>query len=136
MPFTRIGPNKYRSPSGRIFNDAQVKLYYANGGKFPGQKGKKVIKMKRKVVKVRRVKMVHPPMDGKEMKKMYKKKKKNWIAGAIKHPGALHRELGVKEGEKIPARRLASAAKKPGVEGRRARLAETLRGLHHKKGKK
>lgn len=38
MPFTKIANNKYRSPSGRIFNQAQVNLYYANGGKFPGQK--------------------------------------------------------------------------------------------------
>lgn len=64
------------------------------------------------------------------------KKKKNWIAGAIKHPGALHAELGVKQGTKIPAKKLASAAKKGGKLGRRARLAETLKGLHHKKGKK
>jgi len=27
------------------------------------------------------------------------KKKKNWIAGAIKKPGALHAELGIKQGE-------------------------------------
>lgn len=64
---------------------------------------------------------------------MGKKKKKNWIAGAIKHPGALHRELGVKQGTKIPAKRLAAAAKKGGKLGRRARLAQTLKGLHHKK---
>lgn len=63
------------------------------------------------------------------------KKHKNWIAGAIKHPGALHRELGVKEGKKIPAKTLAKAAKKGGKIGRRARLAETLKGLHHKKHK-
>lgn len=31
---------------------------------------------------------------------------KNWIKGAIKHPGALHRALGVKQGEKIPAKKL------------------------------
>jgi len=55
--------------------------------------------------------------------------KKNWIAGAIKKPGALRKELGVKKGEKIPAKKLASAAKKPGKEGQRARLAETLRGF-------
>lgn len=52
---------------------------------------------------------------------------KNWIAGAIKHPGALHKELGVPEGKKIPAKKLAAAAKKPGTEGKRARLAETLK---------
>ncbi len=65
-----------------------------------------------------------------------KKRHKNWIAGAIKHPGALHRELGVKQGSKIPAGKLAAAAKKGGTLGRRARLAETLKGLHHKKGGK
>jgi hypothetical protein len=58
---------------------------------------------------------------------------KNWISGAIKHPGALHKELGVAEGKKIPAKKLAAAAKKSGVVGKRARLAETLKGL--KKGK-
>lgn len=60
-------------------------------------------------------------------------KKTNWIAGAIKKPGALRRELGVKKGEKIPAKKLAAAAKKPGVEGKRARLAETLKKLSKKK---
>lgn len=55
--------------------------------------------------------------------------KKNWIAGAIKKPGALRAELGVKKGEKIPAGKLAAAAKKPGIIGKRARLAETLKGM-------
>ena len=54
---------------------------------------------------------------------------KNWIAGAIKKPGALKKELGVKKGEKIPAGKLAAAAKKPGKMGQRARLAETLKGM-------
>ena len=58
---------------------------------------------------------------------------KNWIAGAIKKPGALRKELGVKKGAKIPAKKLAEAAKKPGVEGKRARLAETLKKLSKKK---
>lgn len=34
MPFKKIGPDKYRSPSGRIYTYAQVKRYYARGGKF------------------------------------------------------------------------------------------------------
>ena len=55
---------------------------------------------------------------------------KNWIAGAIKKPGSLRKELGVKKGEKIPAKKLDEAAKKPGVEGRRARLAKTLRKIN------
>ena len=33
--------------------------------------------------------------------------KKNWIAGAIKKPGALHEQLKVPKGEKIPAKKLA-----------------------------
>ena len=56
---------------------------------------------------------------------------KNWIAGAIKHPGALHKQLGVPKGKKIPAGKLAKAAKAGGTLGRRARLAETLKKLHH-----
>jgi hypothetical protein len=54
---------------------------------------------------------------------------KNWIAGAIKKPGALRKELGVKEGKTIPAKKLTAAAKKPGKIGQRARLAETLKGM-------
>jgi len=49
-----------------------------------------------------------------------------WIAGAIKHKGALHKELGVPQGDKIPKAKLAKAAKAGGKEGKRARLAETL----------
>ena len=59
---------------------------------------------------------------------------KKWIQKAIKHPGALRKQLGVKEGEKIPASKLASAAKKKGTLGKRARLAQTLRKLP-KRGK-
>lgn len=54
-------------------------------------------------------------------------KKKNWIAGAIKKPGALHKDLGVPQGKKIPAKKLASAADKGGKVGARARLAQTLK---------
>jgi hypothetical protein len=54
----------------------------------------------------------------------------NWIKGAIKHPGALHKELGVPQGKKIPEKKLAAAASKGGKLGKRARLAETLKKLH------
>ena len=50
----------------------------------------------------------------------------HWIAGAIKHPGALHRQLGVPMGQKIPAAKLAKTAGAGGKLGQRARLAETL----------
>lgn len=56
--------------------------------------------------------------------------KKKWIQKAIKHPGALHKELGVPEGKKIPAKKLNAAAKKGGKEGERARLAKTLKKMH------
>jgi len=52
---------------------------------------------------------------------------KKWIQEAIKKPGALKKSLGVKEGEKIPAGKLAKAAKAPGKTGQRARLAQTLK---------
>lgn len=58
--------------------------------------------------------------------------KEKWIQEAIKKPGALHKELGVPEGKKIPADKLKSAAKKGGKEGKRARLAETLKSFHKK----
>jgi hypothetical protein len=75
-------------------------------------------------------KFAHEEAKEKKSKKR-KEHKKNWIKGAIKHPGALHRELGVKEGHKIPASRLRAAAKKGGVEGRRARLAAALKHVRH-----
>lgn len=55
-----------------------------------------------------------------------------WIQKAISKPGALHKQLGVKQGEKIPAKTLAKAAEKGGKLGQRARLAETLKGFHKK----
>jgi hypothetical protein len=59
--------------------------------------------------------------------------KKNWIAGAIKHKGALHKELHVKEGEKIPAFKLKKAehSKNPLLK-KRADLAKTLGKMNRK----
>lgn len=53
-------------------------------------------------------------------------KSKDWIKGAIKKPGQLHRDLGVPQGQKIPKKKLDAAAKKGGKIGQRARLAKTL----------
>lgn len=51
----------------------------------------------------------------------------NWIAGAIKHPGALHKSLGVPEGQKIPPKKLAAAKHSSNpTTRRRANLASTL----------
>ena len=58
----------------------------------------------------------------------------NWISGAVKHKGKLHRELGVPEGEKIPAKKMAKAAKSKSPTVRKeVALAKTLKGF--KKGK-
>jgi len=56
---------------------------------------------------------------------------KKWIQGAIKHPGALRKELHAKKGEPIPAKKLEKAAhsKNPTM-AKRARLAETLKKMH------
>jgi hypothetical protein len=53
-----------------------------------------------------------------------------WIQGAIKHKGKLHRELGVPEGEKIPAKKLSKAehSKNPTIR-KEANLAKTLKKL-------
>ena len=55
---------------------------------------------------------------------------KKWIAKAIKHPGALHRQLGIPQDKKIPAKKLNAAAKKGGKEGKRAKLAKILAKMH------
>lgn len=65
------------------------------------------------------------PIERKQAGAMAKNGK--WIQKAIKKPGALRKSLGVKKGEKIPAGKLAAAAKKPGKMGQRARLAQTLK---------
>ena len=32
MPFRKVGKNRYKSPSGRIYTARQVRAYYATGG--------------------------------------------------------------------------------------------------------
>lgn len=64
-----------------------------------------------------------------------KRKKKGWIQSALKRhkPGALHKQLGIPKGETIPFRTLQTASKKPGILGKRARLALTLRKVRRKR---
>ena len=64
--------------------------------------------------------------------KKKKKQKKNWIPKNLKK-GALRKSLGVKEGKKIPAKKLAAAAKKPGKLGQRGRLAQTFKKMNRRK---
>ena len=58
----------------------------------------------------------------------------NFIQKAIRHPGALHRALGVPQGQKIPEKKLTqklTQAKKSGdtLMVRRINLARTLKKL-------
>ena len=69
---------------------------------------------------------------GRKVAAKKKKQKKNWIPKNLKK-GALRETLGVKEGKKIPAKKLAAAAKKPGKLGQRARLAQTFKKMNKRK---
>ncbi len=55
----------------------------------------------------------------------------NWIQKAVgpKSRGKLHANLGVPQGQKIPAKKIAKAATQGGVIGKEARLAKTLGSL-------
>jgi hypothetical protein len=59
---------------------------------------------------------------------------KNWIKGATKNKGALHRALDVPADKKIPKKKLAEAAKSKSPKIRKeANLAKTLSKLRKKK---
>lgn len=61
--------------------------------------------------------------------------KPNWIKGALGKPGALHRQLHIPEGKKIPESILESAAKSKDKKlARRARLVITLNNMRNKNG--
>jgi hypothetical protein len=59
----------------------------------------------------------------------------NWIQGAIKHKGSLHRALHVPEGDIIPKSKInkASHSDNPSL-AKKARLAQTLSHLHKRHG--
>jgi hypothetical protein len=82
----------------------------------------------------------HEMEEGEEYKKGGRVKKMakggatggKFIQKAIKKPGALRTQLGAKPGQKIPAKKLAAAAKAPGKLGQRARFAQTLAKMRKK----
>ena len=125
----------------RFDDQGRVKMGFKKGGKVEHFEGSaKDVAQDKKLAKKHHMTMKDweaSEMDKKHdkqqsmkgLKKGGQAKGKNWIAGAIKKPGALRQSLGVKKGEKIPAKKLASAAKKPGKMGQRARLAQTLKGF-------
>ena len=58
---------------------------------------------------------------------------KKWIAGAVKHPGALHAQLGVPQGQTIPLAKVQVAAhSRNPVLRERAQFALNVRGLKKK----
>ena len=60
-------------------------------------------------------------------------KNKNWIQGAIKHPGLLHEKLDVPKAKKIPISKIKKAEKSKSPSLRKeANLAETLKKISHK----
>lgn len=71
---------------------------------------------------------------GRSKKDMMNKESSKRIVGAVKHPGALHKALGVPESKKITEKKLQKAehSKNP-LTKRRAVLAETLKSFKHKK---
>lgn len=51
----------------------------------------------------------------------------HWMEHAVSHPGALHQELHVPQGEKIPAKKMEQAEHSSNpLERKRAGLAETF----------
>lgn len=59
--------------------------------------------------------------------------KGKWIASATKNKGALHRNLGVPAGQKIPAKKLTKAANSTSPTIRKeAALAKTLKSFSKK----
>lgn len=120
------GYTKSAESDGKVSVKAHERSCYATGGK--------VQKHYDRMENFRKEQDTMPAEPAKENKKMAKGGK--WIAGAIKKPGALHKELGVPKGDKIPAKKLDAAAKKGGKEGQRARLAKTLKRMHKAEGGK
>jgi hypothetical protein len=61
-------------------------------------------------------------------------KRKNWIQGAIKRPGALRKKLKVPPGKKITTAQLNKASKSKNPRTRRqANLAKTLKKMSRKR---
>lgn len=61
------------------------------------------------------------------------KKPKKFIQAMNMKKGALHKQLGIPEGKKIPAKKISKALKSDNpLLAKRARLAKTLKSFHKK----
>lgn len=56
---------------------------------------------------------------------------KQWIQGAIKKPGSLHKALGISSNKKIPAKKLQVKSTDSPLMIKRKTLAKTLKKMHH-----
>ena len=65
--------------------------------------------------------------------KRRRRRKKKWIQAIHLRKGALHRQLGIPVGERIPVSLLHEVEHEPGKLGHRARLALTLRRIGRKR---
>lgn len=128
-----IDPSPKRGPAGHYKKGGKVKR--ADGGQLPdpwesmrSEERLKGIKVKNK--EDRRLPSAKEAAESAarvgDVPEGRKSGGKKWIKSAIEKPGALRKSLGVKKGEKIPAKKLAAAAEKGGKLGKRARLAQTL----------
>ena len=69
-----------------------------------------------------------------EIMKKNPSSKKDWIAGAVKHPGALSKKLGVPEKDNIPMSKLEKAKKSSNPTTRKqANLAITFKKIAAKR---
>lgn len=138
-----IDPSPKRGPAGHYNKGGKVGR--AMGGKDPSYVGAgSVTKDDKPVMRPKDIqdtrqrepeaKDLYTPEQLKRLEQGRKAGGKKWIQAAIQKPGSLRKSLGVKEGEKIPAKKLAKAAEAPGKMGKRARLAQTLGKLGKKKG--
>lgn len=106
-----------KDPSFPIKKSSGAGALTADAAKQLGPKAVELRKKKAAAVDLPKVKKEEVELEESE----------KWIQKAIKKPGALKAQLDVPEGEKIPAKKLAAAAKKGGKLGQRARLAQTLK---------
>ena len=113
-----------KNPSFEIKKSSGVGALTADAAKQLGPKAEQLRKKKAAAVDLPKVKKEELELEESE----------KWIQKAIKKPGALRKQMGVESGEKIPAKKLAAAAKKGGKLGQRARLAQTLMGFKEENG--
>jgi hypothetical protein len=127
-PYTQVGIKKAKKHA-QTTGQKMVKKYKSGGRVVPSSAETSVIKGATVRGSREGSTLKGPKAKGSREGSIIKAKGGRWIQDAIKKPGALRSSLGIKKGKTIPAKTLASAAKKKGKLGQRARLAETLKGF-------